>query len=73
MIALAFTSDWIEAIELVVVLAAAAAGARIIFCHQQGCYRIGRFRHGHYKLCHVHHPNVPSDGRITEKHIKEVK
>jgi hypothetical protein len=73
MMALVFTGDWVEAIELVIVVGAAVTGAKILFCHQEGCYRLGRFRHGHYKLCAAHHPKVPSDGKINEKHIKEVK
>ena len=67
-----FTNDWTEAIELSIVIAAGAAGARIIFCHQKGCYRIGRFQHGHYKLCHIHHPHVPSSGKIHRSHIDEM-
>jgi sucrose-6-phosphate hydrolase SacC (GH32 family) len=31
--------------------------------------RLGRFVHGHYKLCHLHHPDVPSNGKITWEHI----
>jgi hypothetical protein len=42
---------------------------RHIECHQEGCHRLGRFQHGHFKLCHVHHPHVPNDGRINRKHI----
>ncbi len=72
MIALVFTSDWIEVAELAIVLVAVIAGARFLFCHQQGCYRLGRFRHGHYRLCARHHPNVPSDGRITKAHIDAI-
>jgi hypothetical protein len=41
----------------------------MLFCHQTGCYRRGRFRHGQYRLCQVHHPHVPSDGKITAEHI----
>ncbi len=67
-----FTNDWAEAIELAIVLAAGIAGAKILFCHQQGCYRLGRFQHGHYKLCHVHHPHVPSDGKISRKQIDDM-
>jgi len=46
--------------------------ARRTQCHQQGCWRIGRFRHGHLVLCHRHHPLVPDDGRITAAHIAAV-
>jgi hypothetical protein len=67
-----FTGDWVEAIELALVLAAFIAGARFLFCHVSGCYRLGRFKHGHFRICHVHHPKVPSDGKITEKHLEDV-
>lgn len=42
---------------------------RKIECHRSGCHRIGRFTHGHLKLCHRHHPFVPDDGKITGEHI----
>jgi hypothetical protein len=35
-------------------------------------YRLGRFPHGHLKLCHVHHPLVPNDGKITAEQIDAV-
>lgn len=59
-------------IEVVAVIALIPTLGMIIghlICHQQGCFRLGRFPHGPYKLCHVHHPNVPSDGKITPAHI----
>ena len=43
-----------------------------IECHYAGCHRLGKFSHGHYKLCHVHHPLVPDDGKINQIHIDEV-
>jgi hypothetical protein len=46
---------------------------RHVECHQAGCRRLGRFRHGHYKLCAKHHPDVPSDGHITADHIANSK
>ncbi len=55
--------------SLVVLLAGAY---RLVECHREGCKRLGRFRHGHLRLCHVHHPLVPSDGRITAGHIDAV-
>ncbi len=67
-----FTGDWAEVIELAIVLAAGIAGAKILFCHQQGCYRLGRFQHGHYRLCALHHPKVPSNGKITKEHIDAI-
>ena len=45
---------------------------RHVECHQEGCHRLGRFPHGHLRLCHVHHPEVPSDGKINRKHIDEM-
>ncbi len=45
---------------------------RHVECHQQGCRRLGRFPHGHLRLCARHHPNVPSDGKITQQHIEAV-
>lgn len=62
-------------IEVVAVIALVPTLGMIVghlICHQQGCFRLGRFPHGHYKLCHVHHPNVPSDGKITQAHIKRI-
>ena len=43
-----------------------------IACHKNGCHRLGRFTHGHYKLCHIHHPDVPNDGKIHDEHIAAV-
>jgi hypothetical protein len=37
-----------------------------------GLRRHGRYPHGHLKLCHVHHPDVPDDGRVTAEHIARV-
>jgi hypothetical protein len=48
------------------------AGYRLVECHQSGCRRLGRFKHGHLRLCHVHHPLTPDDGRITAEHIDAV-
>lgn len=45
---------------------------RNIECHHEGCHRIGRFPHGHLRLCHKHHPLVPNDGKITPKQINGV-
>lgn len=41
-------------------------------CNRDGCHRLGRFRHGHLKLCGRDHPLVPDDGRITAEHIDAV-
>lgn len=69
---LPFTSshaEWIGLIIASVSLVGIGGVVSMLFCHQTGCYRRGRFRHGQYRLCHVHHPHVPSDGKITAEHI----
>ena len=38
-------------------------------CHHRGCFRGAKYPHGHYKLCHIHHPHVPSSGKISSEHI----
>lgn len=44
-----------------------------IECNNEGCHKLGRFRHGHLKLCHLHHPLVPNDGKIRAEHIAAVE
>lgn len=66
-------AEWIGLLIGAISLMGIGGIASTLICHKSGCYRRGRFRHGHYKLCHRHHPLVPSDGKITEKHINEVK
>jgi hypothetical protein len=73
---LPFTSshaEWLGLLVGVVSLVGIGSIVSHLFCHQSGCYRMGRFPHGHYRLCHVHHPNVPSDGKITAEHIAAVE
>jgi hypothetical protein len=41
-------------------------------CHVSRCWRLGRFAHGHLKLCAHHHPLVPNDGRVTQTEIDAV-
>jgi hypothetical protein len=41
-------------------------------CQLSSCWRLGRFAHGHLKLCAHHHPLVPSDGRVTQAEIDAV-
>jgi len=41
-------------------------------CHVSRCWRLGRFAHGHLKLCAHHHPLVPSNGRVTGDEIDAV-
>lgn len=70
-----FVTSWIEFVSLlglVSLLGGLATAYHHIECNQEGCHRLGRFRHGHLKLCHVHHPHVPEDGKINQKHIDAV-
>ncbi len=64
---LANYSQWLSGFALVGGLAGIY---HHVECHQEGCHRLGRFRHGHLKLCHVHHPSVPSDGKVNDANIK---
>lgn len=71
-----FVTSWIEALTLVTlgsILAGLATAYHHIECHAEGCHKLGRFRHGHLKLCRIHHPLVPDDGKITAEHIRRVK
>jgi hypothetical protein len=71
-IALAFTGAWTEVIGCLSILGGIGALYKHIQCQQEGCYRLGRFAHGHLHLCSRHHPHVPDDGKINEKHITEM-
>lgn len=62
----------LEFLGLISLLAFFAGAWRHIECQRDGCHRWGRFPHGHYKLCRVHHPAVPDDGRITGEHIQAI-
>lgn len=64
-----FTDTPIELFGSIAVVAILAGGYRHLCCHQSGCYRLGRFPHGHLRLCRAHHPLVPSGGKITQTHI----
>lgn len=75
-VALPFTTSHAEWLGLVVgAISLVGIGGIVstLICHQSGCWRRGRFRYGHFRLCHVHHPEVPSDGRITSEHIAAAK
>jgi len=65
-------SDFGELTLIGTVIGSAIVAYRHIECHHEGCRRLGRFPHGHYKLCHIHHPHVPSDGKIHKGHIDEM-
>jgi hypothetical protein len=72
---LPFTSshaEWIGLIVGIVSLVGIGGIVSSLVCHHSGCWRWGRFRHGHFRLCRVHHPHVPSDGKITQEHIDAV-
>jgi hypothetical protein len=66
------TDSWIELAGTVTLIAFVIGAYKHLECHVNGCHRVGRFQHGHYKLCRVHHPNVPNDGKIGQKQLDEV-
>jgi hypothetical protein len=66
------TDSWIELAGTVTLIAFVIGAYRHLECHVSGCHRVGRFQHGHYKLCRVHHPNVPNDGKIGQQQLDEV-
>jgi hypothetical protein len=66
-------AEWLGLLVGVVSLIGIGGIVSTLICNKSGGYRRGRFRHGHYRLCHIHHPNVPSDGKITVEHIAAVK
>lgn len=63
--------SWIEVATVLTLVTFVAGAYRHIECHQDGCHRLGRFSHGHLKLCHVHHPHIPSDGKVDAEHIHD--
>jgi hypothetical protein len=65
-------TSWIEVLGVVLIVGYIVGAYRHIECHKHGCHRLGRFVHGHYKLCARHHPNVPSDGKVTAAHIERI-
>ncbi len=67
-----FTDSWVELAGTITLIAFVIGAYKHLECHVGGCHRIGRFQHGHYKLCRVHHPDVPNDGKIGQKQIDEV-
>ncbi len=66
-------AEWLGLVVGFISLIGIGGVVSMLICHRSGCYRRGRFRHGQYRLCHVHHPDVPSDGKITDEHIAAVK
>lgn len=69
--AIPFASDWLEVVSCLGLAGTVAAVYHHVSCNYDGCHRLGRFRRGHLKLCHVHHPLVPNSGRITQQHIPD--
>jgi hypothetical protein len=65
-----FSGSWVELVGTISLVTLLFGAYRRFECHVSGCHRIGRFPHGHYKLCHVHHPQVPDDGKITAERVK---
>ncbi len=66
------TDSWVELASTITLLAFVIGAYKHVECHVHGCHRVGRFPHGHYKLCHLHHPEVPDDGRITAEDVAKV-
>lgn len=64
--------SYLELLSLAVLISAFATAYKHIECHKDGCHRLGRFPHGHLKLCAHHHPGVPNDGKITSEHIDAI-
>ncbi|HUB72469.1 MAG TPA: hypothetical protein VL979_00355 [Solirubrobacteraceae bacterium] len=64
------TDSWVELAGTVTLIAFVIGVYRHLECHVSNCHRLGRFQHGRYKLCRVHHPQVPSGGRITPEHVQ---
>ncbi len=67
------TDSWVELASTITLIAFVLGLYKHFECHKSGCHRPGRFVHGRYKLCHIHHPDVPSDGHIGENEIRAVK
>ena len=65
-------------VTLVTVLVSAVTYYRSTRCHNSSCRnrlglrRHGRFPHGHFRLCHVHHPHVSSDGTVLVRDVEDV-
>lgn len=45
---------------------------RFIECQHPECHRLGLHPHQHLRLCTLHHPDTPEDGRMTVEHIERV-
>jgi hypothetical protein len=67
-----WSTSLVELLTLTSIVAFVAGAYRHIECHHSGCHRLGRFPHGQYKLCRIHHPHVPTTGPIDQARIAEV-
>ena len=67
------TDSWVELATVITLIGFVVGVYSHLECHMSSCHRLGRFVHGQYKLCHVHHPDVPSDGKITQKQLDAVE
>lgn len=63
------SGSWVELLGTLALVSFVGGLYKHLECHVSSCHRLGRFVHGHYKLCHVHHPGVPSNGKITMEHV----
>lgn len=64
-----FGDSYLELLTLAVLVTAAMTLYRHIECHEDGCHKLGKYQHGHLKLCKIHHPDVSGD---TKKDIEDV-
>ncbi len=67
-----FGDSYLELLTLAVLVSAFVTAYKHIECRYDHCHRLGRFTHGHLKLCARHHPLVPDDGKITDDQIDAV-
>jgi hypothetical protein len=67
-----FGDSYLELLTLAVLVSAFATVYKHIECHQESCHRLGRYPHGHLKLCARHHPLMPNDGKVTATEIDAV-
>ncbi|HEX3509621.1 MAG TPA: hypothetical protein VHT27_00840 [Solirubrobacteraceae bacterium] len=67
------TDSWVELASTITLIAFVLGVYRHLECHRGGCHRLGRFQHGHYKLCRLHHPLVPDSGKIGAAEIEAVQ
>jgi hypothetical protein len=67
-------TSWVEALAVVslgTMIAGLVGAYRHVECHRSGCHRLGRFQHGHLKLCRIHSPALQG-AAVTDAHIRSV-